>query len=212
MRKFLPAFLLFLSLISLVSCSITKRRYTGGYDVSWNSKRADIGTTNQVLIKRVKLNKIAQANSAHENPIATPQKEKTFTQKIIHAVKYSLKEVQKISPLYPAPIAYPLVQDNIPGHDLPVKTNPDRDLYFSFGFFLLGLGIGILLSYIVIADFDPVGDPAALIIILPIVFFIISLIHSFKAMKGGHNLELILIVLFDIFFLLVLAGIMAASL
>jgi len=93
-----------------------------------------------------------------------------------------------------------------------VKDNSGKDIGFSVGGFLLGLAIGILFGYIIIADFDPVGSQAALIILLPIIILLVSMVHSFMAMKGGHNLELILIVLFDILCVLILFGIMLASL
>jgi hypothetical protein len=38
MMKLFFRFLLFLSLISLVSCTITKRKYTGGFYVNWHKK------------------------------------------------------------------------------------------------------------------------------------------------------------------------------
>ncbi len=41
MKKILPRFLLFISLFSLVSCTITKRKYTGGFNISWNKKAPD---------------------------------------------------------------------------------------------------------------------------------------------------------------------------
>jgi len=117
MKKTSLAFLLFLSIISLVSCSITKRRYTGGYDVSWHSKPTDAKPINQVRVKPVPVNKIAKANNAPSNPIAAPQTKISATQRIAKAISYSLKEIPKsiISP--PIPNTY----SGIPGHDEPKK-------------------------------------------------------------------------------------------
>jgi len=91
-------------------------------------------------------------------------------------------------------------------------NSTDKDLNRAMEFFLFGLVFGILLGYLIIAYLDPVGSPVAAIILLPIIFFIVSMAHCFMAMKGGHNLELILIVLLDLFLSLVLFGIMLASL
>lgn len=62
MMKLFPRFLLFLTLLSLVSCTITKRKYTGGFSISWNKKVPDVNVTSPSKPIYRAQNKIALAN------------------------------------------------------------------------------------------------------------------------------------------------------
>jgi hypothetical protein len=110
---------LLLSLPCLISCTLTKRKYTGGYYVNWHSKAPEARVLNPIQNKHTIPDKITQTNSPLIKTEAIQQPEKTVPQKLNHVQKYSptVKEVVKnisssVVPTYPT----------IPENEMPKHT------------------------------------------------------------------------------------------
>ncbi len=94
MKKLFPYFLIFLSILSLVSCTVTKRKYTGGFYVNWHKKAPETTVNTQAKIILPTSSKISQ-------PILPQEKnsveEKPGSGNISIFIKHPKKELEKIT-------------------------------------------------------------------------------------------------------------------
>ena len=137
MKQLLPRFLLVFSLLSLFSCTITKRKYTGGYYVNWHSRAPEARVLIPIQSKHTVPGKITQTNSPITKKQVVSQPEETITYKLVQAVNLSrnkrepLKTISDnfISSTYPA-----TPQNEVQGHSIQKHHTP-RGLPVLFGLF-----------------------------------------------------------------------------
>lgn len=210
--KSLFRFLLFGSLIFLAGCTITKRRYTGGYNVNWHTgKSSDARVlSHQAQTKYDGYNSQRAPFGKIANPIIapnitsiaarTPKANIAEKEQIIYRDKATIK-ITPIYKLIPPSFSYPysIVPSDTIANSTPQKDTSKRDVRIAWLFCLFGilsqvaffaaliLPINIELAYVFIVSFP-----------LSLVFFIISLVYSFKVMKYGLNKGLTIIVVLDI--------------
>jgi len=214
MQKFLPHFLLFFSFIFLVSCTITKRKYTGGYYVNWHRKTSDAKFIAQPQKVEPVSNKITLSSSSSEKTVIAQKTEKPITLKLVQSVSAKSKEklvTKSFSDnLTPKSVSYSYnsatLSDTIPGHNVTQKDTSKKDAILSWLLCLLGFLSGLIFGWIVGVLTVGLGNSGSigLILAFPLILFIISLVHSFKAMKDGYNTGLALIVFLDIAFIVLL--------
>jgi len=209
MKQSIPRFLLFFTLLSIYSCTLTKRKYTGGYYVHWHSKTPEAGAINPVKKTLGTTNKIAQTNSSLVKTEVALQHGKSVYRQIVQAntfLKNKRESHENISD-NATPSTYSAMPENgVPGHNQPKNDTSRRDVTLSWLLCLIGLVAGFILLIVAFALSFTTDSPAlAILMVPPIILFIISMVHSFKAMKGGHNWGLLIIILLDILFALFLA-------
>jgi hypothetical protein len=210
MQKFLPHFLLFFSFIFLVSCTITKRKYTGGYYVNWHRKTSDAKFIAQPQKVEPVSNKITLSSSSSEKTVIAQKTEKPITLKLVQSVSAKSKEklvTKSFSDnLTPKSVSssYTVTPVNtIPGHDQPENNISKKDVRFSWLFCLLGLLCQALFWVISVVN-TPLFADSALVggrLLLPplaLALLIVSLVHCFRVMRGKRNSGLVPIVVLDI--------------
>jgi hypothetical protein len=121
MNRLLLQFLLFIFILSCFGCSITKRRYTGGYYVSWHHKTPDAGITAQAKTTPVLSNKKVQSKSSSAKTEVEVQTEKTTLQRMEKAISSSQKvrRITKNNSIVKSVIStYTVTPENtVPEHD-----------------------------------------------------------------------------------------------
>jgi hypothetical protein len=201
---------IFFFLLSFFSCSITKRRYIGGYYVSWRKKAPQTHVINLESKAHYFPNKIVEANNSTLKTAVTEQIESANFQNAIQTVNHAsqTKQVSKNSSinLFTNPVlsSYTITPENtVPGHNQLENDSSKKDVRISWLLCLLGFLSGLILGFIALGldfhstynDFD-----AGLILIIPLVLLTISLVHSFMGIIKEHKWGLLAIVLLDLLF------------
>jgi hypothetical protein len=186
MKKILLPFFLLLFLLSLFSCTLTKRRYTSGYSVSWHNKTSDVSPIRQIKTTVQVPNKIVQINSNYSNAVAAA---KTITHQITQAITASPKEKEIIksiasnSPITTRAVSY---YNTDQGHSIFHRDmSPGlRGFVNTIAFLLLDL---LAFGLILLADSN--GSLAflsilgVLIAIAGLISFIVGLINNIRGLN-----------------------------
>ncbi len=187
MKQLLPRFLLVFSLLSLFSCTITKRKYTGGYYVNWHSRAPEARVLIPIQSKHTVPGKITQTNSPITKKQVVSQPEETITYKLVQAVNLSrnkrepLKTISDnfISSTYPA-----TPQNEVQGHSIQKHHTP-RGLPVLFGLLaILGSLISLMLCLPFYA-FPAIGG--VLSVLITLVFIILTLSFAKNILRGVKN-------------------------
>jgi hypothetical protein len=199
-------FLLLGSLIFLMGCTITKRKYTGGYYVNWHKKAPDTKVITQ--------SKKAEISSSKTTLTSSFSVKTVIAQKTISHINRKLEQYISSKPqekiptksfwnnllLQPVSTSYTVTPENtIPGHDQPEKDTSKKDITITYIFFLLWVVSFLILTLMLLSGggFSSLLLPFLLIVVL-ITSLIISLVHSFHAMKEKKNVGLVLVAILDI--------------
>jgi len=182
---------------------MTKRKYTGGYSVSWHNKLSDARLSTQEKIVRSAPSKITPPNINSQNivvgeamekpinhnsnwPIADKRNEKTLTEHF---------PTNSIPPI--ASSKYNETSINtIPGHNITEEAKSKTNLRLCRLFCLLEF-ISILL--IILIPNGPIY-----VILFPLLFFILSLFFAILARKDGYKMGLHLVLISNIVFILMM--------
>jgi ABC-type multidrug transport system fused ATPase/permease subunit len=211
--KNLIKYCLFISLFFLVGCTITKRKYTGGFYVNWHSKAPDARLSSQAKATRFAPNKIVQRNSSSVKTIATQQTEKIAQPKVVKAFKATVEEkkiAKKITTIPVVPTYTVTPENNMHGNNGTASKNISRrGVALAVIFCILGV-IGAIIVAVIIAS-SPFWTGANLPLsqalsdaLLPLLFLLASLVFSNIAMAHGYNKGLIACIILDSIFLLIL--------
>ena len=204
MKKILPRFLLFISLFSLFSCTLTKRKYTGGYYINWHSKAPEAIAAKPAHAT----NKIAQTNSSFLKTKVEPQPAKMLAQKIVQEIYYLPQEkgiAKNVS--YNSP-TYKVVPENAgQGHSVQQHHTP-RGLPVLFG--LLSIFFGWLTLGFCIGATGTFSTVLILTILTLLFIFLaiskaVKIIHEIKENPGSGGMwAAVLGIVFAIFGVLLL--------
>ncbi len=216
MKKILPHFLLFISLLSLVSCTITKRKYTGGFNISWNKKAPDAIRPHPTLSYEERgksrphtaSNKVAQPNSSTEKIVIEQKTEKAVILQQVMVLKSPYKVITKSITSNPVVSIYILPTEKIDNKKITTKKD-DSDWHLPLAIIFCILGVFSCLGVVFIIALSGssiIPITGLLAELLPFLLLGSSLYFSSKAMVGGNNQGLIVCSVFDVIFLILLIG------
>lgn len=203
MKKLFSLFIVFFSILILFSCTVTKRKYTGGYFVSWYGKTPDVRLSKQKKTVPSEPFKIAPSNINSQNIIIAQHIEKTTNQKSnwLGTVKLIERPLTKNSQTNLIPkVALSKYSEKpinaILEHDATEKANSKTNLRLCRLFCLLEF-VSILL--IILIPNGPVY-----VIVFPLLFFILSLVFAILARKDGYKGGLHLLLISNLVFIIMM--------
>jgi len=210
--KAILRFFIFISVFFLLGCAVTKRKYTGGFYTHWHSKSPQVLGAAKNMPPHNVSDKVTQPISLSEKKVLENETGNNIEQPVMPPFTKTYKETRifkNISDKITASYIVSSRKSTTENSETPDDSGSKRDMRISWLFCLLGfLGGLFLIALLVIIGSSFSGGavgiinnyPELLVIILllPLISFIVSLIHSFRAMKGGHHLGLISIVVLDI--------------
>lgn len=211
MQKLLPRLLLFISIFSLVSCTITKRKYTGGFYISWNKKAPDAIRPHPTLSfeEREKSrpysapSKIAQPPSSNEKNVVGQKIEKAPMQPQVKVFNSPHLEISKSnSPNLTVKSNNSLLNNNVQGQSTTEKPISRKGVALAIIFCVLGiLAAFIVIVLIASAPFFTGADlPLAVALeysIVPLLLLLASVFFSIYATRDGHNMGLAACIILD---------------
>jgi hypothetical protein len=200
--------ILLLTLLSLVSCTFTKRKYTGGYSINWHSKAPE-AWVNKSALNNHTINKITQTNSSLVKAKVEPQTEKRVNPKIVPATHYASKERETTKTISATSTYTVTPEKKTPEQITSKKTTHGWKVALAIIFCILGV-IGAIIVALLIAS-APFWTGAALPLsqalsdaLVPLLLLLASLLFSNMAMADGYNRGLIACIILDSILLLVL--------
>jgi len=182
MRKSLPLILLCFSLLCFLGCTISKRRYTGGYSVTWHSKVIETRAM-QPIIQRP-TNHIARSQTEVNNNIELKNENNPDVKiRTTISVSRSEKVIPKSISNYRLPDFNP-PRDSITFDDTSVYTKPSRMAPPAFGFLSI---LCAALSYVLIQILSIAGL-AGIYLLLPISALFLTILFAYMAMHKARIL------------------------
>jgi hypothetical protein len=199
--KTLFTYILFASLLFLAGCTITKRKYTGGFYVDWHSKAPDARLISQKKAADPATTKIAQTNSSSVKTKLAPQTEKTASAQAVKAFQAATGE-KEIAKSISIPIAATNTVTPVataPVSDIPKTKAFTGKVCFSLVLLLLGM-VCEALTFLNSASLGFV-----LLFFLGAAFYLLSVHFSKKVLKEGANTWASTIIAFDLLGIISLA-------
>lgn len=198
---------IFVLMFLFVGCTITKRRYMGGYSINWNSKMPSPRIIPKTQSKENILNKIS---STSNKPGLVLETKKIFP--FVGGEQANMCNQQQKGILKEGLLKLPsqsIVHDKyrIVARDTTSESTSKKDIRKSSFFCLLGF-LALLVAFFPLALFSP--SILDVILLVPLLFFIISLIHSFRAIKEHTHRGVFIYLLLDIVGLVVVGSIISA--